>query len=234
MSALPATDPITKAEFARRRSVSPGRVSQWISEKKISGDALVGEGREQRVNEAIACQQLRIRLDVNQVTGNGLDTNLALSPSSPPAADAALPIEQPPAQTPPTAPAPTISDEVGEAIKRNKLEQLERQNRQEQRDELVDAGRLTDAGAVKQEVGRAIARLNGEFDGTLASFATALSAEFKLPQRDVLHLLRREFRKFRADKAQAIRSEAEALPSMVDFDPSPEALPAQPALEAAE
>lgn len=34
-----------KAEFADHIGVSPGRVSQYVAEGKISGDALIGSGR---------------------------------------------------------------------------------------------------------------------------------------------------------------------------------------------
>ena len=46
--------PISKGEFARRRNVTPARVSQWLSEGKISGAAIVGEGRGALIDEEIA------------------------------------------------------------------------------------------------------------------------------------------------------------------------------------
>lgn len=70
---------ITKTEFARRRNVSQGRVTQWIAAGKISGDAIQGEGRHARIDELLACRQLSERLAPEQRRANGLATNLAPS-----------------------------------------------------------------------------------------------------------------------------------------------------------
>lgn len=74
-----AKDPLSKSEFAFRRGVTPARVSQWISEGKISGDAIVGSGRHARIDEEVACRQLDAALDLVQRTGNGRFTSLALA-----------------------------------------------------------------------------------------------------------------------------------------------------------
>lgn len=205
--ALAGDDVISKAEFARRRRVTPGRVSQWIAEGKISGEALVGEGRGQQIREAAACAQLRRRLDVTQSLGNGLATQLTPRLAEAEAANtngAVLPF--------PTPEASSVEDR----IKQQRLEQLERQNREGRRQEALDSGRLTETAGVRAHQGRMVARLIGEFDGTLSAFATAIAAEFKLPQRDLVHLLRREFRKFRADQARALREMSAALPDSID------------------
>jgi hypothetical protein len=74
-----AKEPISKSEFAVRRGVSASRVSQWIGEGKISGAALVGEGRSARIDEDLACQQLDERLDIDQREANGARTSFALA-----------------------------------------------------------------------------------------------------------------------------------------------------------
>jgi hypothetical protein len=58
-------EPISKSDFARVVGVTPGRVTQWISEEKIDGEALVGSGRDAKICVAVAVGQLRERLDVN-------------------------------------------------------------------------------------------------------------------------------------------------------------------------
>jgi phage terminase Nu1 subunit (DNA packaging protein) len=52
-----------KGEFAKLHGVSPGRVSQWLSDGVISGAAIVGAGRSARIVVDIANEQLRERLD---------------------------------------------------------------------------------------------------------------------------------------------------------------------------
>lgn len=191
-------DVVSKGEFARRCNVTAGRVSQWISQGKIHGKALVGEGRAARINEAVAKQQLARRLDVGQRMGNGLGTNLK-------------PLESSPIATP-------VTDTVADLIQSEKLEQLRRANREGARQEAIAAGLLTDAVSVRQVVGREVARLVSSFDGGLANFASAIAAQFKLPQRDVLHLLRAEFRKWRATEAEAAQSSAEIQPETVAYE----------------
>lgn len=188
---------ISKGEFARRRNVSPGRVSQWIAEGKISGAAIVGEGRAALIDEAVACAQLDRALHVDQRFGNGLKTSIAPAPE----------IEIPPASS-------SVTDQI--ALQR--LEQLQRANRQGIREEAVANGQLVDAAEARQVAGRETARLLTRLEGSLADFATAVAAQFKLPQRDVLHTLRQEMRKVRAAAAIEVRERAEPLPETVGHE----------------
>ncbi len=75
---------VSKGEFARISNVSPGRVTQWIAEGKISVDALVGEGRAARIRVRTAQAQLKRHLDPNQMTANGLRTRIPSGPLAPP------------------------------------------------------------------------------------------------------------------------------------------------------
>ncbi|WP_152033396.1 hypothetical protein [Bradyrhizobium sp. DOA9] len=221
-AAMADPDVISKGEFARRRNVTPGRVSQWLSEGKIFGAAIVGEGRTAMIRESVACQQLRVKLDPLQMTGNGLSTKLDVAPPAPLTSSGdVLPFPSPtspPGGVPPSPPPSSAVDSVEEKIKRQRLEQLERQNREGARQEAVSAGLLTDAAAARAQVGRAVAQLVMTFEGALSEFATAISAEFKLPQRDVLHLLRTKFREVRAAAAGEIRNQVETLPQVVDHE----------------
>ena len=73
------TKVVTKSEFALRRGVTPGRVSQWITEGAISGAAIVGSGRSARIDEDLACAQLEARLSAIQREANGGRTSFALA-----------------------------------------------------------------------------------------------------------------------------------------------------------
>jgi hypothetical protein len=73
-----ASQVVTKSDFALLTKVTRSRVSQWIREKKIGPEAIVGEGRGAKINVRIALEQLRVRLDPNQRFGlNGLSTKLS-------------------------------------------------------------------------------------------------------------------------------------------------------------
>lgn len=54
---------VRKANLAARLGVTPARVSQWLSEGKISDDAIVGTGRYALIDEDIARAQLDARID---------------------------------------------------------------------------------------------------------------------------------------------------------------------------
>jgi hypothetical protein len=217
--------PISKSEFARRRRVSPGRVTQWITAGKLDGAAL----RDGGVVESVAVEQLRLRLNVNQRFGNGLLTNLA-----PPAAADQAPAPETDNVVPlPVRKAPSPQDELADQIQREKLEQLQRQNREGARKEAAAAGVLTDAEAAQREMGRCAAQMIAVFEGGLSELATAIAAQFKLPQRDVLHLMRGEMRGIRAKAADVLRRQGEAMPELVPHDVDADA-EVEPELETTE
>lgn len=198
--------PISKSEFARRRAVSAARVSQWIGAGQISGEALVGEGRDAQIIESIACAQLKRRRDISQGLGaNGISTRLdapALAPL-PTKSDA------------PVLPFPKGSDLVADQIARERLDQLQRVNRREALEEAAEAGRLTDSAAAAQAAGRMAAQMVTVFEGALPELAGAFATKFEVPHRDALHLLRGEFRKVRASAAALLRRQAQDMPAMV-------------------
>jgi hypothetical protein len=57
---------VSKSEFASIAGVSKPRVSQWIADGKINGDALVGHGHRARIRVSVAQAQLGLRLNVLQ------------------------------------------------------------------------------------------------------------------------------------------------------------------------
>lgn len=203
---------VSKGEFAAICGVSAGRVSQWISEKKITPEALDGEGPRARVKVQIAQAQLRSRLDVGQRFGNGLKTRLR-APLARAAAEAA------PTQAPPQEVEAPAFDSVDERIKREKLAEIERRNREQARKELAARGEYVRADDVKVGYDQVATGMINVFEGALTNLATAVAARFEVPQRDVLHLLRGEFRKVRVDAAQAARKAGETLPAVIEDDP---------------
>jgi hypothetical protein len=203
---------VSKSDFAKLRKVSPGRVSQWISEQKITGESLVGEGRGAKINVAKATAELRRNLDISQRTGNGLDTDLSLAAPAPVLLPA--PVDAPPARE---VGLPT-NDPIEEQIKREKLEQLQRANRKAAEDEAARSGRFTDTAEATRRMGALVAQTLAVIEGALPEIATAFSANFKLPHRDVLHLLRSEFRKVRAAGAKEFSVKAAALPQTVEVE----------------
>jgi hypothetical protein len=57
---------VSKSAFAGIAGVSKPRVSQWIADGKINGDAIVGHGHRARIRVAVAQEQLGLRLNILQ------------------------------------------------------------------------------------------------------------------------------------------------------------------------
>lgn len=209
-------DLVSKSEFARLANVSAPRVTQWIEEKKIHGDALVGEGRSAKIRVSVACQQLKRTLDIAQRLGNGIGTRLDLvAPAAPgpvPEADGAtLPLQT----QAPRSPADPIEDQ----LRREKLEEIQRKNRIAAKQEAESDGRLTDASLAQQQFGRIAAKTVDLIEGALVTDAAeAIAGQFAISKRDVMQALRVALRKARADIAASLRREAEAMPSTVEFE----------------
>lgn len=193
---------ISKSEFARRRNVSPARVTQWIEAGQIFGQAIVGEGRSALIDEAVAVEQLKKTRDIDQAHSmNGLGTRLELDEPTP----------APPSATPPSAPADTVEGKIALA----RLEGLERTNRRAQIEEAEQLGRLVDVDQARAAASREIRQIIARFEGSLSDLSSAIAAEFKLEPRAVLHLLRARFREIRRAGAIEAKERAEPMPDRV-------------------
>jgi hypothetical protein len=151
----PIDEVVTKAEFARRCNVTPGRVSQWISEGKLSGDALVGDGRASKICVAPALTQLKRKLDIIHRIGNGHATRLDhLPPESAPS----LPLGR-------GAPE---NDPIDGEIKLARLKLLQEQKLKAEEDRALRTGRFVLAEAVGRELTRLAGQMLSAFEGALA------------------------------------------------------------------
>jgi hypothetical protein len=215
MEAGPAVVP--KSEFARLLSITPGRVSQYIAEGKLHGPALVGEGRNAQIVVEVAREQLRKRLDHRRLGTATSSTRLGSSPAVPT-----------PPSPPAPAPAPPISltngtfagGDVVDEIQRERLKQIRAANRRQEEEELRRRGELAPAGEVSAVMRKLAARMLAVMDGGLAAMAAQGAATLQVPQRDLLHVLRTEWRKVREAAEAELRQQIAALPATVSFDPN--------------
>ncbi|SMD18180.1 hypothetical protein [Rhizobium sp. RU36D] len=205
---------VSKGEFAAAINVSPGRVSQFIKAGQISAAAIVGHGQRAKIDLELAKADLRLCLDVSQRFGNGLDTRL--DPDAPVTAER-LPFDRPPplASTLPSEPLPPNIDL---RLKQAKLEQAERANRNAAIEDAKERGRLMETSEASRAMGRVATSMLEIFEGGLNDMATAISAAFQLPERDVKHLMRQQFRKVRESASKQMRLKAVALPDLVESE----------------
>jgi hypothetical protein len=208
---------VSKGEFAALIGVTPGRVSQYLAEGKISAKALQGVGRNAKIIVEQAKADLRLTLDVGQRLGNGIETRLDAAPiAAPPAAGVSAPtLEFDASASAGTTPPPRLGG-LDEQIKQAKLEQIQRANRNAAKAEAESKGALTETEASRQAMTKVASSMLLVFEGGLTDFASAIAAEFKVPQRDVLHLLRREFRKVREAAAKQARKDAAEMPETIE------------------
>ena len=205
---------LSKGEFAAHCGVTPGRVTQWISGRILSGAAIVGEGRSARIRTAVALEQVKLRRDPGQANGNGLGTKL----------DGKAPPPKPPRPAPPPGDdeddAPldvdaASADQLDIAIKRAKLRGLQSAQRETDEKEAARQGRFVEASAVSRQMGIVATQTMRVFEGALPEVATALAARFDIDNRELLQALTEAFRGARDEAAKKARAAAEAKPALV-------------------
>lgn len=188
------SDIVGKKQFANLIGVSPSRVTQFIAEKKLYGDALVGEGFHARIRVSVACEQLKRGLDPRWSGRVRLDVPDMASESS--------------AMAPP--------DRVEELIKQERLAALQLANERARESAALRAGTFILTADSKREMGRLGAKLLAMFDAAMAEFSTGIAAKSNLSARDAQHLLRTMFRKIRERASQVEAQAASALPLLIE------------------
>jgi hypothetical protein len=187
---------MSKGEFAQHVNLSAARISQMIADGTIGGDALVGEGRNARINVEVATRQISTRRDPGQSLGNGLKARLDGAPKPPSLVDR--------------------EPETAELIQLERLEAERRRNRQAERDEAIAEGKLVPADELAAQV-RKVARDTVElFTGMAPDLANAISAKYELPARDLQHLIVEVMNAKRAAAAKQIETAAAELPATTE------------------
>jgi len=180
-------DVVSKSRFAEIIGVTPARLSQYLAEGRISGEAIVGVGRHARINVAVAQAQLKTRLDITQRIANGrarLDG----------------------------AGAAAIEDD----IKAERLTQLRHFNQRAAEEAALRAGAYIKAADARQQFGAVAARMLSTFEASFTPIANAIVASRAQTPRDVLRAMRSTWREVRAQAAKAQGEEALALPPLLD------------------
>lgn len=215
-----ASETMSKGDFAAHIGVSPGRVSQYIAEGKIRGDALEGEGRRARIRTAIAIEQIQRTLDPNQRFGaNGTALRVLPTQAGAGPVNAKLPFAEP--QRPASAEPPGRQfsppvDELAELRLRQERVKAERL----EREDLLDVGKYMLTDDVRREMAKAIASAYAVMEQGLQDMSGVLAEQFGIPQRDVLHALVKAFRSVRESATAAFNAKVDDLPEHVE-DPGP-------------
>jgi len=187
-------DVVTKTAFADLCGVSGARVSQWLADGKLDGEAIVGHGHRARIRVDVARVQLKQRLNITQRLATGRAKLDGAKPVK--SADEAQPIE--------------------EDIKAERLAQLRHFNKRASEEAALRSGAYVKAADVQQQYGAVAARLMSAFEASFMPIANAVAAARAQTPADILRTMRATWREARAQAAKAQGEEALAIPVLVD------------------
>ncbi|MDE3830265.1 hypothetical protein LOF21_15010 [Sinorhizobium meliloti] len=205
-----SAETMTKGAFAAHIGVSAGRISQYIAEGKIYGDALEGDGRTAKIRPAIARQQLQKTLEPSQRFGaNGaavlkpsaVQPNLQLAPSDG-------------ASAPP--PRLTFTDDVADQLAAERLRQQQITTARLEREEALEVGRYMRTDDARRQTVRAVSEAFKVMEQGIPEMAKAIAAQFGVPMHDATHALLKVFRDVRAKKAAGFRTAADEQPEHIE------------------
>lgn len=203
-----AAEVMTKSAFAAHVGVSAGRISQYIAERKIHGEALEGEGRNAKIRTSVAMEQLQRTLDPNQRFG----ANGAATRSVPVAApvDRAATVDRPdvvaraPArEKPPLTLEPFVDEVAAEKLKQQKITTARME-----REEALELGRYMLTDDARREMVKAVTEAFKVMEQGIPEMAKALAAQFEVSTHDAMHVMLKAFREHRANKAKVFASAA--------------------------
>jgi hypothetical protein len=192
--------------------VTPARVSQWLSEGKLTGEALVGEGRTAKINIAVAFEQLKSRLDASQRYGlNGLSTRLTDASASAPEE---IPFEAPAdgVQPPPF----DMDDSVVIKIQTEKLRQAQLLTLKMEAEDRRARGTYVLRVDVEREYRKMSTEFLAAWEGHLPDIAAAFAGQFGIPTRDALAMLKKNFNAFRARISKNYADLAASKPEFIE------------------
>ncbi|KSV64068.1 hypothetical protein N185_35465 [Sinorhizobium sp. GW3] len=198
---------MTKSAFAAHVGVSAGRISQYIAERKIHGEALEGEGRNAKIRTAVAIEQLKRTLDPSQRFGaNGTATRSAPTSTGDEQGETTL---RPPARERPLE--PFVDEVAAEKLKQQKITTARME-----REEALELGRYMLTVDARRELGKAVAEAFKVMEQGIPEMAKALAAQFEVSTHDAMHVMLKAFREHRANKAKDFVAAAAQLDEHVE------------------
>lgn len=216
-----AAEHLSQADFARFMGVSRAAVSQWKTKGILTDAAFTELSKKGKVVVAVAVDEAGRNRDIGQTLGNGMETGLSAGVALPAAvvvkvvAPVAVSVQPDLLGAAPVAPVaeqspggflPSQSERVQEQLRIAKLEQQLRTNRMQAADEAKLRGMLMASDDAREQMARVASMMMQIFEGSLIDFASKIASQFDVPQRDVLHLLKGEFRNVRTTAASKERA----------------------------
>ena len=194
-----SSDVVSKSAFAQIIGVSKPRVSQLISEGKIHGPAIQGDGRSAKIVVGLAKQQLSAGLDLDQRAANGT-ADLAVADQGQ---------DHPVTSSIDTAPREPTTEDL---YKQERLRKIQRENEDLEERRREKNGVYVRADAMRSTVIRHVANMIDGFEADLGHWAEELSAETGGSVKEIKLSLRKLFRGTREKLARHSRDLVNDLP----------------------
>ncbi|ANK73616.1 hypothetical protein FA04_13895 [Ensifer adhaerens] len=213
-----SADTMTKGAFAAHIGVSAGRISQYIAEGKIYGDALEGEGRAAKIRPAVAQSQLQKTLEPSQRFGANGQASLNM-PTRQPALNLGGRPPRPAAVPPsfdPDEPELIVRDDVADKLAAERLRQQQIKTAQLEREEALEVGRYMLADDARRQTVKAVTEAFKVMELAIPAMAKTMAAQFDVPMHDAMHALLKSFREARAKAAKDFATSAAELAEHVE------------------
>lgn len=205
---------VSSSELAAKLSVSKGRISQYVSEGKLTG-CWSGDGRARRFDLAKVCEALGKNLDLAQMMGNGSGTRRAISTLRD-----GLPSEDGEDEAPAVAPRAKSQRESGEL----RRDDDDRYNlaRAARAEEDLRAARLRNgreeglyvlASEVELQMARILGQEIAEMEAVLRDGARGIADRMGVDFRTARQILLDTWRSHRANRSTTLATEAGSTPA---------------------
>jgi transcriptional regulator with XRE-family HTH domain len=205
---------LTASELAATLGVSKGRVSQYVSERKLDG-CFDGEGRGRRFDLAKCAAALGRTLDPGQMMGNGASTRKALRGLAFDGGEAiAPPVPESSGRSKTDGELPSGDAARYEMARTQKAEEEVRRLR---RDNELNEGTLVKASEVERQLARIVAQELAEFETVLRDGARKVADRMGVDFKAVRQALVETWRAHREGRVAALSAEAEAA-AMTDAE----------------
>ncbi len=188
---------LNTTQLAERLSVSKARVSQYVAEGKLEG-CYSGDGRARRFDLSKVAEALGRKLDLGQMTGNGLSTRRAIRDIENDDAPSAAPLRD----------GGELSPRDPDRLELATIQIKEEEARRRRRDNERDEGRWVLAEEVQRHTARAISREIGQFETVIRDAARAVADQFGVDFREVRKVMMDQGRQHRGSRRDGLRQAA--------------------------
>jgi hypothetical protein len=180
---------VSKSQAAKILNVSKTRITQYLHDGRISGDAVIGEGRHAKIDIDLARAQLNDRLAAAQIGVNGLETQLDAS-----------------------------SESLGEQIKAERLAQEKMKTRRMEAEEKELHGHWMLTADVVPQFNRIVTEMMITFEDAMKDMAAAVAVEMQVDRRRVLVAMRGEFLAWRHREVERRKLAAAEIPELAEVE----------------